>query len=268
MRGRRPEVRIVPRKPRKRDWSAVPLALLTGRKTHAGSPRGEAFRGERTVARRIKHITEERTDDLGVVLHDEVNRLPEKYRAAVVLCYLEGLTHEQAADRLRWPVGTVRSRLSWARQRLRMRLTRRRLAPAVALAALELSRSALAVPEGLTECTVQSGLQLAAGQVPQAAVSAPAWFLTQGVIRTMILARWKANAAVLMTMGIAVAGAEVRTRRSSFKNGSRRRSATIRTSPRSLRRSISLTKELRSPTTADIRNRTHRWFTCIASWTT
>jgi hypothetical protein len=136
-----------------------------------------------------------------------VNRLPEKYCAAVVLGYLEALTHEQAADRLRCPIGTVRSRLSWARQRLRMRLTRRGLAPAVALAALELSRSALVVPEVLTECTVQSGLQLAVGDVPQAAVSAPAWFLTRGVIRTMILARWKATAAVLMTMGIAVAGA-------------------------------------------------------------
>ena len=43
---------------------------------------------------------------------DEVERLPRDLRAAVVLCYLEGLTHEQAAGRLGWPVGTVRSRLA------------------------------------------------------------------------------------------------------------------------------------------------------------
>ncbi len=42
------------------------------------------------------------------ILHEEVSRLPEKHRVAIVLCYFEGLTHEQAAASLRWPVGTVR----------------------------------------------------------------------------------------------------------------------------------------------------------------
>ncbi len=52
------------------------------------------------------------TDDVDRVLHEEIGRLPEKYRKPVVLCYLEGLTHDQAADQLGWPVGTVRRRLS------------------------------------------------------------------------------------------------------------------------------------------------------------
>ncbi len=59
------------------------------------------------------------------MVHQEVDRLPEKYRAPIVLCYLEGLTHDEAAARLSWPVGTVRSRLSRARDTLRSRLTRR-----------------------------------------------------------------------------------------------------------------------------------------------
>jgi len=59
------------------------------------------------------------------VVHQELNRLPEKYRAPIVLCYLEGLTHDEAALRLSWPVGTVRSRLARARDTLRARLTRR-----------------------------------------------------------------------------------------------------------------------------------------------
>ncbi len=47
-------------------------------------------------------------DDLVLVLHEELERLPEKYRAAIVLCHLEGLTHDQAAQQLRWlwvPIG-------------------------------------------------------------------------------------------------------------------------------------------------------------------
>ncbi len=58
------------------------------------------------------------TDDAEAV-HQEVGRLAEKYRAPIVLCYLEGLTHDQAAARLGWPVGTVRSRLARAREQLR-----------------------------------------------------------------------------------------------------------------------------------------------------
>ena len=58
-------------------------------------------------------------------LHEEVDRLAEKYRAPLVLCYFEGRTHAEAARLLKCPVGTVSVRLSRARELLRARLTRR-----------------------------------------------------------------------------------------------------------------------------------------------
>ncbi len=70
------------------------------------------------------------------VLHGEIDRLPRAFRLPVVLCYFEGLSHDEAAHRLQWPVGTVRSRLARARDKLRLKLRvaespcrRSRLAP-------------------------------------------------------------------------------------------------------------------------------------------
>jgi RNA polymerase sigma factor (sigma-70 family) len=63
------------------------------------------------------------------ILHEELNRMPERYRLPLVLCYLEGKTNEQAAAQLHWPVGTVKGRLWRARSQLRDRLCRRGLIP-------------------------------------------------------------------------------------------------------------------------------------------
>ena len=68
-------------------------------------------------------------------LHEEVSRLPERYRIPVVLCDLEGLTYQDAARRLGCPVGTIGVRLRRARERLRLRMTRRGLAPTAGLLA-------------------------------------------------------------------------------------------------------------------------------------
>ncbi len=61
--------------------------------------------------------------ELGSILDEEIGRLPEKYRQPVVLCYLEGQTHEQAACRLNCTEGAVRGRLDRARERLKARLS-------------------------------------------------------------------------------------------------------------------------------------------------
>ena len=70
-------------------------------------------------------------EESDAILHEEIGRLPRRFRTAVVLCYLEGRTHEMAAEQLGCPVGTIKSRLATARQKLRWRLTRRGAGPAV-----------------------------------------------------------------------------------------------------------------------------------------
>ena len=67
--------------------------------------------------------------EVAAIVHEEVDRLPDRYRVPVVLCDLDGRTHEEAARHLGCPVGTVKSRLVRGRERLRDRLTRRGLAP-------------------------------------------------------------------------------------------------------------------------------------------
>src|SRR5262249_12014361 len=85
---------------------------------------------------------------LAAVLDEEISRLPAKYRSAFILCYLQGKTTAEAGQELHCPRGTVLSRLAWARERLRGRLTRRGVGlTGVALAAA-LTEAARADPTG------------------------------------------------------------------------------------------------------------------------
>jgi peroxiredoxin len=154
-------------------------------------------------------------DDLGRVLQEEIGRLPKKYNAAVVLCYLEGLTHDQAADQLGWPVGTVRRRLAWARDRLRGRLTRRGLAPTSVPASLlgsgpvwESSLPAMAVPAALAEATVRGGLRIGLGNASLAGiVPAESVALMKGVLHTMMITKLTAWATTVLTAALVATGA-------------------------------------------------------------
>ena len=132
-------------------------------------------------------------------LHGEIARLPERYRGPVVLCDLEGLTHQEAAGRLRCPSGTVAIRLKRARERLRARLTRRGMDPRANLMVTGLGPSArvplLSSPliEATAHASTTAGL-----------ASAPAVSLAQGVQMTMTIARWKMIAAgATLALGLA-----------------------------------------------------------------
>src|SRR5262245_47881148 len=144
--------------------------------------------------------------DLRPVLDEEVNGLPARYRTAFVLCYLQGKTNAEAAAEIGCPVGTILSRLNWARQRLRKRLERRGLTLTAGLLAVLLVERAIAAPApaSLVQATFQAGLAFAAGEVSGGAVSAKVLTLTQEVIRAMFLAKLKVAAVAAAVTAISL----------------------------------------------------------------
>jgi RNA polymerase sigma factor (sigma-70 family) len=139
-------------------------------------------------------VAEAAGHELRPVIDEELNRLPEKYRAPLVLCYLEGKTNEEAARLLGWTKGTVSGRLARARDLLRPRLARRGVGLSAGLAVL-LTRSE--TPAALAETTVRAALAGGA--------SAPAAALAQGVIRAMFVSQIKTWTAVV-ALALAAAG--------------------------------------------------------------
>lgn len=170
--------------------------------------RADAAR-RRAHERRKGELTTERTratdgGDVEPVLHEELRRLPEKYRAPIVLCYMEGLTHDEAAAHLGWPVGTVRGRLARARDLLRARLTRRGLVVAIALDSAAARAAHAAVPSAIRDATIESALavvatgQSALGHAVSARVRA--WIL--GELQSSPLAALKVSAYVVLAAGL------------------------------------------------------------------
>ena len=152
---------------------------------------------------------------LRTVVHEEVGRLPERNRAAVVLCLLEGMTPEQAARHLGWPVGTVHSRLARGRERLRGRLTRRGLmVPAGLLGTASMCPKAgvAAVPAALAETTARLALKIARGQVPAGTVPAAVASLTATISRSMLMTSMRMPMGMLLMLGLVAAGAGVLAR--------------------------------------------------------
>jgi RNA polymerase sigma factor (sigma-70 family) len=143
-------------------------------------------------------------DDLPAVLHEELNRLAEKFRVPLVLCDLEGRTHEQAARQLHWPIGTVKTRLTRGRRFLRERLARRGVGLSAALAAIEsLSEPATAaVPTGLARTTVGSMIGLMGSPVVGVALPARVTTLAEGVLRGMLFIKLRSFGVAAVVVGL------------------------------------------------------------------
>jgi RNA polymerase sigma factor (sigma-70 family) len=137
--------------------------------------------------------------EVGTVLDEEMGRLPERYRAPLVLCYLGGLTREEAARQLGWAVRTLKRRLERGRELLRSRLGRRGLAPSAApcVAALSQYLSTVPVPAVLTGVTLKGALSFAGGPADVGA-SGEAVALADDFVKAVSLGKLKLTSALMV----------------------------------------------------------------------
>ena len=142
------------------------------------------------------------------VVQDEIARLPERFRAPVVLCCLEGLSYDLAARRLGVTEPTLRGRLHRARKELASRLRGRGITAGMFTSAVEPVRLTLTpLPSSLLESTVQfsvrwssvNGLLAGAGIIPESIAG-----LAQGVIKSMVLQSLKLSGIVVLTAAAAL----------------------------------------------------------------
>ena len=169
--------------------AAVEAARRTVRERHAAVPE-------------VNASSPNPEPDLAASIEAEINRLPAKYRIAVLLRDLEGLSHEEAAHRLGCPVGTFKARLSRARARLRGRLTQRGIVPngweAVA------PSCSILVPDSLLRASCQAVFATTA-HGSSVAISASMNSLTPGASRTMIfpsISTWSSVSTLSLTGGL------------------------------------------------------------------
>jgi RNA polymerase sigma factor (sigma-70 family) len=189
--------------------SSARTAALRRRVQEQRSAKSETWKKEDSVR-----------DESDAIVHEEVNRLPQVYRAAVVLCDLEGLTQEQAALQLGWPAGTVRSRLSRGRSRLRERLIRRGLGPSAATAAGSVrgETSLFLLPKTVAEATIQAAMPSCLGQ-PVAGATSSAIALMEGVLKVMFWNEMKLVTTAFLCGAVILGGSAVIGRRALAYRG-------------------------------------------------
>jgi RNA polymerase sigma factor (sigma-70 family) len=182
-------------------------AVKHGRRVGAGL---ETVPQRGTVPQRepsADHLADVTWREVRAVVDEELGRLPESYRSALVLFYLEGRTQEEAARHLGWSKGTLRRRLDKGRELLRRRLIRRGLAPAAALTASLLADGTTpAVSPVLTRAIIRQAF-------PSATVSPAVAALAEGCSRSLSVGKAKLALAVILAVG-AVTGVGLWTHRS------------------------------------------------------
>ncbi|MCI0460415.1 MAG: sigma-70 family RNA polymerase sigma factor [Gemmataceae bacterium] len=184
------------------------VAYRTALKARADAARRRKY--EQRVSRpvRVEAADELTWREVRQVLHEELNRLAERFRAPLVLCYLQGKSQDQAAAELALPKGMLRGRLERGREQLRRRLVRRGLGPTAALAAsaLPAATASAALPSTLVAPTVKAAAGVVTGQGASGLVSAPVVALSRDVLKAMFGLRIKLGSILLLTVALGAGG--------------------------------------------------------------
>jgi RNA polymerase sigma factor (sigma-70 family) len=143
-------------------------------------------------------------EELRLLVDEEVSRLPALYREAVVCCYLQGRTQEEAARVLGWPKGTVATRLNRARSLLRNRLIRRGLplSAGALVGALRAGGAEAGVPAALVRAALRTTGRAVTGSALPGAIAG----LANGVLRQSLVGRIKVVAAGLLALTLVSGG--------------------------------------------------------------
>lgn len=141
--------------------------------------------------------------ELLTVLDEEVQRLPETQRSAVVLCCLEGHTQEEAARLLGVTPGSLKGHLERGRKRLHARLTRRGIALPAALALIAVSRGV-----AVSAVVQRSAVRAALGGAASSAAAA----LAESVLKGMTASKFASVAALVMMMALATSAVALMSR--------------------------------------------------------
>jgi RNA polymerase sigma factor (sigma-70 family) len=148
--------------------------------------------------------------DLEPLLDEELSRLPDKYRAVIVLCDLEGKTRREAAWQLGCPEGTVAGWLARARTRLARRLTQRGIAlTSGALMVLSWKSASPGVPTSVVTVTIKAAGPLTAGTAATGMISLEAAALAKEVLKAMLMNKLKSVGAIVLMLSFLVTGATV-----------------------------------------------------------
>jgi RNA polymerase sigma factor (sigma-70 family) len=172
-------------------------------------------------------------------LDEEMARLPDRYRAVLILCDLEGQTRKEAARVLGWPEGTVASRLTRARRLLGRRLARHGLPlTASALAAALAEGASAALPSWLVSSTVKAAVLIAVGP----AAATPAVALMKEVSQAMLMTKLKMTVAGVMVATLLGVSGLVYRAAGQVAPGEGRLAAKPRTELEALRHEVELLK--------------------------
>jgi RNA polymerase sigma factor (sigma-70 family) len=166
---------------------------------------------ERAAARPAGTSDESHPDDLRTLLERHLSQLPDRFRAPLILCDLQGRPRPEVARQLGLPEGTLSSRLARGRALLGRRLRRHGIALAASgLAAALAGEATAAPPAALTAATTAGALSVAAGLT--AGVPAHVLILTEGVLKAMTISKLKVAAAVLLSLAVLGMGVGVLSR--------------------------------------------------------